>query len=273
MGQPPGEKPLTALIVGSGAVQNAWAPVIRVLQPHFDFPLTPDGANSFLARIVYLLRWYATSPGEDSARHLREFKAFLVELRAALCRERKLAQKQGELSVRPEFYSVVDQMLLAQSHSFMLVTTNWDTVVPYAMRRHIRKTMDGELIPLHIHGSVARQDTLYLPTEVTKEPYRSHEEDQHIGRLHGDIWRGLEKAHRAVVYGLSLSPLDAELCQTLAVGWDNPNLREICVISPDHELVAHRVNLLLGHERDIAVKGFIPNDLASAIDYTVRRQR
>ena len=55
-------KKAVALVVGAGAVENAWAPVIRVLHPEFDFPLTADGANSVLARLIYLLRWWAGEP-------------------------------------------------------------------------------------------------------------------------------------------------------------------------------------------------------------------
>jgi hypothetical protein len=82
--------------------------------------------------------------------------------------------------------------------------------------------------------------------------------------------RGLGEAHRVVLYGISLSPLDAELGQTLATGWNNPNLREIIVVVPDHEVVAHRVNLLLDHRRGVIVKGYAPNDLRTAVDYTIR---
>lgn len=263
----------TALIVGAGAVQNAWAPVLRALQPYYDFPLTSDGANSVLARIVYLLRWWSQNQSPVAEGQLKVHKELLVEIRRAISQELKAAQGQGELTVRPEFESVIDAMLMAHSTSFMLVTTNWDTVVPDALSRHLNRTSNGTVTRLHIHGSIANPDTLYLPTEVTFEPYRTHAEDQTIGGLHGISWRGLEKAHRAVVYGLSLSPLDAELAQTLAAGWSNPNLREINVVAPDHELVAHRVNLLLDPRREVIVKGYAPGDLKTGHDYTVRRQR
>src|SRR5947207_693094 len=117
--------PLTALIVGAGAVQNAWVPVLRALQPHFDFPLTVDGANCFLARAVYLLRWWSTSPGEMAKDHLRACKASIDEIKRAICNEIRISQAAAELKIRPEFETVIDSMLLAHSQSFMLVTTNW----------------------------------------------------------------------------------------------------------------------------------------------------
>jgi hypothetical protein len=33
-------KSKAAFVVGAGAVENAWAPVLRALQPNVDFPLT-----------------------------------------------------------------------------------------------------------------------------------------------------------------------------------------------------------------------------------------
>ncbi len=95
----------------------------------------------------------------------------------------------------------------------MLVTTNWDTVVPTALSRIVNRTMKGIIRPRHIPGSIEDEATLYLPTEMTKEPYRSKAEEQRHGQNYGSVWRGLEGAHRAIVYGLSLSPLDADLGQ------------------------------------------------------------
>jgi hypothetical protein len=106
---------------------------------------------------------------------------------------------------------------------------------------------------------------------MTKEPYREPAEELNIGGTHGSIWRGLEGAHRAVVYGLSISPLDAELAQTLACGWSNENLREIDIIAPDHAVIAQRVNLLLDRRRDIVVRGFAPHNVDVAVDYTIYR--
>jgi hypothetical protein len=256
--------------VGAGAVQNAWAPVLRAIQPDFGFPLTADGGNCVLARMIYLLRWWS-SVGDLGKEQLEAYKASLVELRTAICRELRLAQDRGELTVRPEFEKVVASLLVARSDSFILVTTNWDTVVPDALRTCLDKTKFGAVKPLHIHGSIARPDTLYLPTEVTREPYRSPQEDQEIGIVHSGILLGLQQAHYAVLYGLSLSPLDAELSQTLAVGWTNSNLKEISIVAPDHEAIAHRVNLLLIPYRKVIVKGYDPRDLTKGVDHSVKR--
>jgi hypothetical protein len=216
-----------------------------------------------------MLRWCASIPGDEAKQYLEGYKAALIEIRTAIRREIKKSQAEGEVKVRPEFERIVDTLLMPHSQSFMLVTTNWDTVVPDALRNHLNRTMDGFLLPLPIHGSIKRQDTLYLPTEVTREPYRSADKDSWLGGLNTAIMQGLKAAQRCVIYGLSLSPLDAELGQTLAAGWNNPNLEEVIVVVPDHELVTHRVNLLLDHTRRIVVKGYAPTDLKNFTDYTI----
>ncbi|MCC8363619.1 hypothetical protein LK996_11120 [Lysobacter sp. A6] len=262
------DRKMVALIVGAGAVQNAWAPVLRAVQPYYDFPLNGDGVNSFLARLVYLLRWFA-SIGDTN--ELTKHKTFLAEVRQRICDELRDAEERGELSVRSSFESVVERFVVDRSNTFLLINTNWDEVVDKALLRILHDRFLVTLRPLHVHGSIAHQHMLYLPTEVTREPYRTPEEDKEIGTIHGSIMRGLEGVTHVVVYGLSLSPLDAELCQTLASGWNNATLRQIDVIVPDHDLVANRVNMLLNPKRTVAVTGYHPDQLDTPIDYTVRR--
>jgi hypothetical protein len=258
-----------ALIVGAGAVENSWAPVLRALQHYYEFPLTADGANSVLARIVYLLRWYASTNNEVE---LAATKQFLVEVRSRICEELRIAEATNEITIRQAFYRIIDRFVTVRTNKLMFVTTNWDTVAETALRAYLNPQYSGDLYPLHVHGSVATDDVLYLPTEVTRELYRSPDEDQRIGKLHGTIWRGLEKARWVVIYGLSLSPLDAELAQTLAAGWSNPLLERIDVIVPDHSVVAHRINLLFD-ERTITVNGYDPDHLDAPVDYTVSRSK
>jgi hypothetical protein len=172
-----GEKDtITALIVGAGAVENAWRPVLRALQPYYDFPLTEDGANCVLARLVYLLRWYASDSSDLGIKELAELKTFLVEIRNAICTEIDKSEKEKELHVRKEFASIVDEMLIRYSTTFMLVTTNWDNVAGGELSQRLNRTMTGVVRPLHIHGSTSKGDIMYLPTEMTKEPYRTPEE-------------------------------------------------------------------------------------------------
>ena len=113
------------------------------------------------------------------------------------------------------------------------------------------------IFPIHLHGSMEDPTTLYLPTEVTREKYRQEHEDRAIGTVHGDVMRALEHSDRSIVYGLSLSPHDAELCMTVAAGWDNDVLREIFIVDPNHVEIAERVFLMLKRPQ-IAVVGYDP---------------
>ncbi|WP_409415732.1 hypothetical protein [Flavobacterium sp. PS2] len=50
------------IIVGAGAVENAWNPVINAIKTFTDLTVDADGANGFFARLIYLLRFYSKIP-------------------------------------------------------------------------------------------------------------------------------------------------------------------------------------------------------------------
>lgn len=81
----------TALIVGVGAVENAWQPVLRAIQPFFDFSLSEDSADSFLARLVYVLRWWSMSPGDFAQEQLEKQLEVLASIRHAISDELRAA--------------------------------------------------------------------------------------------------------------------------------------------------------------------------------------
>jgi hypothetical protein len=263
----------TALIVGAGAVENAWKPVIRAIQKFTPVPLTADGTNSFLASLIYHLRvhWTPEQRKRLSDRKMGDhYRQHLSEIRHAISKELQQSQENGELRVRKELWLVLrDRMEIGP---FGLVTTNWDTVVDDAISNALGTAFD----PSHIHGSIKEPNCLFMPTEVVNEPYRSKKELLQIDRTHMALVKNLQMAHRVLVYGLSLSPLDAELTQLLRGSWDNDNLEQIDVVVPDHEIVAERVNLLLNHRRGIVVQGFHPNSFklrgrsGKGVNHTIR---
>jgi hypothetical protein len=260
-----------ALIVGAGAVQNAWKPVLRALQPSFPMPLTADGANTHLARMVYLLRWWSGVDTVPGRKILSETLAHFNEVKATIASEIIFSQKTGELAARDVLTAIVDKFIVPTAGRFILLSTNWDTAVETAIHAHLDRDYRCAVNPIHIHGRTENPQLMYFPTEVTKEPYRLKNEDDAIGALHGTAWRTLETATRAIVYGLSLTPLDAELCQILACGWASKRLREIIVINPNHEEVAHRVNVLLDPRFPVSVIGMSPDDLDHRLDYTASK--
>ncbi len=265
-----------ALLVGAGAVENGWAPVIRALQGYCYVPLSAKGANFYMARLIYKLRFYiyklrsyGTLDIDLARQEAAMLKDHLANIRKAICTELSAAQSSGEIKIRKEFDHVIEKLLLPDCNEFLMVSTNWDLVADKAITQvpKIRgASSKWNIRTLHIHGSIKKHNTLYLPSEVIREPYREKGEEEEIGNLHSSIMLGLEVAHRIVLYGLSISPLDAELSQLLLVGWDNPNLREILIVDPDHESIAERVMLLL-RPREISVRGYHPSDLASGTEY------
>jgi hypothetical protein len=264
---------LTAVLAGAGAVEGAWEPILKALRSFHDFPLTPDGANSYLARLVYLLRWFATSPGEHAQKQLNCLQETLRTVKSNIIDELRKAEKRGEIRARPSLKLLIQQLLIPYSPDFMLVTTNWDKVIDNAFVEILHRDYVGRIRAIHLHGSVAKLSTMYLPSEMTKEPYRRAKDEQSIGSIHGTVWKGLEKANRVIIYGLAIDPLDAELGQILAVGWSNSCLEEILIVDPNHEVIAHRVNLLLDRRRDVRVLSLNPSTLEEEKDYTIWRHR
>ena len=259
------------MIVGAGAVQNAWNPVLRALQPSFPMPLTADGANTHLARMIYLLRWWSSDSSDFGRKMLSETLAHFNEVKTEIASEIIFGQKTGELRARDSLTAIVDKFIIPTGGRFILLSTNWDTVVETAIHAHLDRDYKCAINSIHIHGRAEDPRLMYFPTEVTKEPYRSKAEDVSIGTLHGTAWRTLETATRVIVYGLSLSPLDAELGQILACGWATKKLKEIIVINPSHEEVAHKVNVLLDRRFSVAVVGMSPDDLNHRFDYTISK--
>lgn len=260
---------MVALVVGAGAVQNAWAPVLRALRPFFPFDLTADEANAFLARIIYVVRWYSTVQGteaEDPA-HLEELKELLRGLRQSIAAEVSAAERSGELRIRPEFGHIAEKFLVGSSPEVLVITTNWDCVVETVLAEHLKHR--AKVKALHVHGSASKHSTVYLPTEVVREPYRTREEEQELGGTHTRIMHALEPMRSLLFYGVSLSPLDAELGQTLASGWDTTHLEHIDIVVPDHSVVAPRVRLLLS-PAPVRTMGYSPDRLDEPVDYTIR---
>ena len=232
-----------------------------------------DGANSFLARVVYLVRWFSKLDTDLGRTQFKIHLDFMNEIKTAISNELRTAEEQGQITCHPSLKLMLDKLVTPYSRSFMLVTTNWDSVISKSIQQIMDIDPDFELhlYPLHIHGRIGDASTLYLPSEVTRETYRTLAEEQAIGTIHGTVWQGLEQASRVIIYGLSIDPLDAELGQTLAAGWGNPNLKEIFIIDFRNELVAHRVNLLLDRRRDVRVIGLNPETLVEEADYTIWR--
>lgn len=253
-----------ALIVGAGAVENSWQPVIRALQPSYDFEIDSDCANSIFARLVYLMRYYSTSTSPGAKEYLKAITDGVNELKNNVAKELTIAEENRSIRARKEFKDILYRFVFSEIHKFVLISTNWDTVINNEINilGESNYPIEGSNIEtINIHGSIISPNGLYLPSEITKESYRSNDEDIKIGTIHGSVWRTLEQSNKTILYGLSLDPLDAELCQTLAAGWSSPNLREILIIDPEHGKVARRVKLLMDKRYKASISGYHPANL------------
>jgi hypothetical protein len=57
--------PNTVLVVGSGAVMNAWDPIVLAVQSEYPRVTTPDQAGTALANLVFNLRWWHHAQEEE----------------------------------------------------------------------------------------------------------------------------------------------------------------------------------------------------------------
>jgi hypothetical protein len=93
----------------------------------------------------------------------------------------------------------------------LFLTTNWDRVLENDLAL-------GPESVVHIHGDVQAPSTLYLPTETSTEPYRTDEGNARLASFTRSAVQVIQGARQVCIYGLSLSPLDAELNVVLGVG-------------------------------------------------------
>jgi hypothetical protein len=245
------------VIVGAGAVENAWVPIINAIKVVTQQTVDIDGANCFFARLIYLLRFYSKMPGDDAKSYLKISRENALILKNVICEEIKIAQSKEILKPRSEFRKILKKFAFNDSwNSICLISTNWDTVIDRDLDDFLNQIYGEKqtLKCLHIHGSIELPEHLYLPSETTQENYRSDTEHKKFGLNHFKTIQFLEQANQILIYGLSLDPLDAELTQILSgVGLKN-DLREIIIVNPDYERIKNRVKVLLYPRININIK-------------------
>lgn len=252
-----------ALLVGAGAVENAWEPILTMFRPINGHETDADTANFLFAKSICAMRLYSKLP--EGAKQLKEEQALVKKMKELICDLLKLAQQKGLLKPRKDFVAVLNKFVLDNpSNLFGIVTTNWDTVIDDEADRWVKEKYYDRTSAnvFHLHGSIAAHEHLYLPSETSMENYRSDEENYEIGYKHAATYRFLEEAHRIVLYGLSLDPLDAELNLFLNGTFSqSKSLKEIIIVNPDYQKVRKRVRILLFRKTDIIIRCFTPEDL------------
>jgi hypothetical protein len=193
--------------------------------------------------MIYELRWYhqvrRTTPRKHRARHdhqLRRAMARYNRIKRRIAVRLREAEHAGTLNVRPPLDSLIQQHVQATPCVF---TTNWDR----SLDRYLREHYQSAPPVIHLHGSSKSSKTLYLPSEVIEEPYRSAAENGAFGSEALRVIQVMQNCQRLVVYGLSFEPLDAELGVVVSSAADA--LEQIDVVDPNHKPVMERIAALV----------------------------
>ena len=244
-GLPLADPPKSVVIAGAGAVRQAWRPVRRALLRRFRH--LPEGTeNAAFASIVLELRhlaqvrnagWRLTGARDALAvrRVLRRQLSRYDSLCEDIARELADATTAGEIGPRPEFEQICERWVRPEVGA--VVTTNWD--------RTLGNAFPDQRV-FHVHGDVRDAASLYLPMEQSWEPYRklptrTGDLPRHNGRVTHGNWL-VHRAEQVVVYGLSLSPIDAELSLLFRSLADPPLPSRVIVIDPNADVVASRIS-------------------------------
>lgn len=252
-----------AMLVGAGAVENTWEPILTIFKQMSDSETDADSANFLIAKSICALRLYSKLPtGEKQLKEELETVKLLKEI---IGDSLKLAQHKGILKPRKEFEIILNKFVFDNPNNlFGFVSTNWDTVIDEEAQRLVKqKYPDIEQVKVfHIHGSIGEHQHLYLPTETSQENYRTADENKKLGLKHFSTLKFLNEADRLILYGISLDPLDAELNLLLSANFTNSNtIKEVIIINPDWLKIKKRVKLLLYPRKDVTIRCFHPVNL------------
>ena len=260
----------TTLLTGSGAVENSWKPIITAISKIYGFKnLDGDTVNCLFASLVQELRRIIRSNSPGMQQYKKPYLQALEVIRNEISNQIKQSQINNELKPKVEFYEIFEKFLLPDTEVLTCVSTNWDSVIDTALKNLCTKNKPKLFGPIHVHGHFNDPKHLYLPTEITEEPYRSEKEIGEIEFYHLVTQKNMLASDRLVIYGLSLSPLDAELSSAFLVPLNfAKNLKKIIIIDPDHSKVANRLRVNVTKRNDLVVHGYRPDNLNTYTDYS-----
>jgi hypothetical protein len=196
----------TVFLVGTGAEEGAWPPVLKAIETLFPLGQAAgaggEWGNFVMAKLVAVNRAQHAS-AKYGAHDQRDLQRLRGEIATAL----RQAVDAGALRLRPKFLEVAQNPEWGET---VFLTTNWDTSIKNAL-----PSADVR----YVHGSASDPTTLYLPSDYAFDP--SHAESTRSGMLQAqhDCIETLWEASTIVIYGLSLDPLDGELAAICATGF------------------------------------------------------
>lgn len=235
-------------IVGTGACEGSWDPVREAIldvdgraelhvdvapgHPAYDaeYRAAADAANFWFAELVHRRRrcaaFAAAHPRLDEQCAVKEaqFAKIDRDVKAALVYRLRTAVSKERIRIRPEFWTAMGDQRFEGSAWY--ATTNWDLT----LEKTAEEKLDIDLRKVHhFHGSTARPERMLLPSEVLEESYRSEQEREAVAES-VIIWKPLSWARQICIYGLGLSVSDAELAQTLEMGFEDHQVEPGAVV-------------------------------------------
>lgn len=104
-----------AIIVGSGAVENAWEPILHMFRPINGHETDADTANFLFAKSICALRLYSKSP--KGAKQLKEEQETVSLMKEVIGDSVKVAEQTGQLKPRKEFTALLDKFVLSNPNN------------------------------------------------------------------------------------------------------------------------------------------------------------
>jgi hypothetical protein len=194
------------MIIGSGASQNSWVPVVEALKSIYpEKYINKDNANYVFAKLIFEIRWLcyqvrANSSQSKLVAKKLEYLQVLKNLKNEISIKLSIAQEKGDIFPDSKVLKYLQDNYLKDNPT-ALISVNWDTLFEKGF---------GEKSQCYLHGSI-KDKNLYLPSETTEDEYRLPEEKAFFGKNMGICMNEITNADEVIIYGLSFSPLDAEL--------------------------------------------------------------
>jgi hypothetical protein len=224
-------------LAGAGAVKDSWRPVFNALGNvgPADTEWCPELANQFMATAVHAARfaWYGNPQDATRRELLLTPRNQVRDSIADELREFRSAPQEG-------FDRAWEKWVPAGSEC-LVATTNWDRVLD----EHLMASKGLHVV--HMHGVCPQNHNaseLYLPTETAFEPYFDQNDRQSFLGAHKILVDFAARATRLVLYGLSVSPLDAELSTWLMAILDGRCIKDVVLVDPNFALVEKRLRVV-----------------------------
>lgn len=249
----------TIFLIGAGVVtgpkgrSSAWEPVRTAIEVAFKTKVREVNPADPIAYLIFQLRLLSLNIQDASRKPVSQGVRDLFNERLNTYNEIKRQLKIAFETATSDRSIWLDHELcdrFIEKYKFgrtAIITTNWDSLLDtyfYTTKRYD---------VIHVHGTIDNPDSIYLPTEISKEPFRQGlSSGRDINAQHSVCRTALGHATKIIIMGNSLSLYDAETCVLIGDCHHNGERKktEYVVIDPSPEPVA-RLRFLVGENVSI----------------------